>query len=109
MLKAPLFSSLLWRCGFSQGNLPSDKLFTGQRRDIPPAGSELYYYGARYYDPTIGRFISPDTIVPNPSDPQSLNRYSYCSNNPLRYTDPTGHGWGDWFRTNKLTSVVKYY
>jgi hypothetical protein len=44
------------------------------------------------YDPQIGRFISADTIVPRPGDLQSLNRYSYCVNNPLVYTDPTGHG-----------------
>ncbi len=48
------------------------------------------YYGARYYDPAIGRFISADTIVPNPADPQTLNRYSYVNNNPILYTDPTG-------------------
>jgi RHS repeat-associated protein len=51
----------------------------------------LYYYNARYYDATIGRFISPDTIVPYPADPQSFNRYSYCRNNPLKYTDPSGN------------------
>jgi hypothetical protein len=51
----------------------------------------LYYYGARYYDANIGRFISPDSIVPNPANPQSLNRYSYCLNNPLKYIDPSGH------------------
>jgi hypothetical protein len=45
------------------------------------------------YDPIIGRFISPDSIVPDLYNPQSLNRYSYCLNNPLRYTDPTGHWW----------------
>ena len=39
----------------------------------------------------LGRFIQPDTIVPNPGDPQSLNRYSYAANNPVRYTDPSGH------------------
>ena len=38
-----------------------------------------------------GRFLSADTIVPNPSNPQSLNRFSYVRNNPLKYTDPTGH------------------
>ena len=38
----------------------------------------------------LGRFISPDTIVPEPGNPQALNRYSYVLNNPLRYTDPTG-------------------
>jgi RHS repeat-associated protein len=69
------------------GTLPTDKLFTSQRLD----STGLYYYGARYYDPSISRFISPDTIVPNPANPQNLNRYSYCLNNPLRYIDPTGH------------------
>jgi len=49
------------------------------------------YYGARYYDWVLGRFISADTIVPNQFNPQSLNRYSYVLNNPLKYTDPTGH------------------
>jgi RHS repeat-associated protein len=34
--------------------------------------------GARFYDPNTGRFISPDTIVPEPLNPQSLNHYSYA-------------------------------
>jgi len=63
-------------------------LFTGQEIDRETG---LYYYGARYYDPEIGRFISADTIVPNLLDPQSLNRYSYVRNNPVIYTDPSGH------------------
>ncbi|MCD4739002.1 MAG: RHS repeat-associated core domain-containing protein [Anaerolineae bacterium] len=50
-----------------------------------------YDHNARYYNPTLGRFISADTIVPNPGDPQSLNRYAYTLNNPLKYTDPSGH------------------
>ncbi len=48
---------------------------------------------ARYYDATIGRFISADTIVPDWTNPQSLNRYIYCGNNPIKYTDPSGHDW----------------
>lgn len=44
-----------------------------------------------YYDPELGRFIQPDTIIPDLSNPQSYNRYSYVMNNPLRYTDPSGH------------------
>jgi RHS repeat-associated protein len=124
------------------------KNFTGQHLD----GTGLLFYNARYYDPTIGRFLSADTIVPGitassggtpatvghtrdtiirtltvafheeefitqvgeenrstfwfqrsdderkkdprpwgPHQPQALNRYSYTLNNPLRYTDPTGH------------------
>jgi RHS repeat-associated protein len=69
------------------GTMPTDKKFTGQRLD----STGLYYYGARYYDPEIGRFISADTVVPSPTNPQSLNRYSYCLNNPLKMVDPSGH------------------
>ena len=46
---------------------------------------------ARYYAPTLNRFLSADTIVPNSSNPQSLNRFSYTRNNPLKYVDPSGH------------------
>ncbi|MBI5650568.1 MAG: N-acetylmuramoyl-L-alanine amidase [Chloroflexi bacterium] len=49
------------------------------------------FYNARYYDSTIGRFTQADTIVPNLYNPQSLNRYAYVRNNPVKYTDPTGH------------------
>lgn len=69
------------------GDVPTDIKFTGQRLD----DTGLYYYNARYYDATIGRFISPDTIIPRPWDPQSFNRYSYCLNNPLKYIDPSGY------------------
>ena len=77
--------------------------FTDQELD-PETG--LYNYGARLYDPVIGRFISPDTIIPDPYDPQMLNRYSYCRNNPLIYTDPTGHlpdgGYGSYGKTGNI-------
>jgi len=62
--------------------------FTGQEEDRELG---LYNYNARLYDPELGRFISPDTIVTAPGNLQSLNRYSYCLNNPLIYTDPSGH------------------
>jgi len=71
----------------SQGTIGTDKQFTSQILD----GMGLYYYNARYYDPGIGRFISPDTMIPGLSNPQALNRYSYVNNNPLNSTDPTGH------------------
>jgi len=47
--------------------------------------------GDRWYDAQLGRWISADTIVPEPGNPQSLNRYSYVNNNPLKFIDPTGH------------------
>jgi murein DD-endopeptidase MepM/ murein hydrolase activator NlpD len=46
---------------------------------------------ARWYVPGIGRFASADTIVPDPTNPQSYNRYSYVLNRVLTFTDPTGH------------------
>jgi RHS repeat-associated protein len=73
------------------GTLSIDKLFTGQRKVNSDINDGLYYYGARYYDAGIGRFLSPDSVIPNISNPQSLNRYSYCYNNPLKMVDPSGH------------------
>ncbi len=70
------------------GTDTSDYRFTDQELD---AENGLYNYNARLYDPFIGRFISPDTIVPEPYNPQSLNRDSYCFNNPLIYVDPSGN------------------
>ncbi|MBX3000483.1 MAG: RHS repeat-associated core domain-containing protein [Caldilineaceae bacterium] len=71
------------------------KRFTGQyhEKSLASGSSEdgLYYYGARWYDAALGRFTQADTIVPNPGNPQDLNRYSYVRNNPLKYTDPSGH------------------
>jgi len=61
--------------------------FTGKELDQ----TGLYFYGARYYDPEIGRFITADTIVGEPYNPQSFNRYAYCYNNPVNYIDPSGH------------------
>ena len=66
----------------------TDRLFTSQRFD---SSTGLYYYNARYYDPHLGRFIQPDTLVPDPLNPQAWNRFSYCYNNPTSYVDPSGH------------------
>jgi RHS repeat-associated protein len=65
-------------------------LFTGQRSEEAALGS-LYDYGGRFYSPVFGRFVSADSLVPRPGDPQSLNRYSYARNNPLIRVDPSGH------------------
>jgi RHS repeat-associated protein len=73
---------------WSSGTLPTDRRFTGQLLD---SSLGLYQMGARWYDGSLGRWLSPDTIVPNPANPQSLNRFSYVGNNPVMYVDPTGH------------------
>jgi RHS repeat-associated protein len=62
--------------------------FTSQILD---SETGLYYYGARYYDPEIGRFIQADTVLPDLENPQAYNRYAYTLNNPLKYVDPDGH------------------
>jgi RHS repeat-associated protein len=54
------------------------------------AATGLYYYGARYHNPSIGRFMSPDPAGADPTDPQSWNRYAYVLNNPIKYIDPDG-------------------
>ena len=55
--------------------------------------SGLSFFGGRYYDSKLGRFITADTIVQAPDNPQTLNRYSYCGNNPINNIDPDGHSW----------------
>jgi RHS repeat-associated protein len=60
--------------------------YTGQTRE-----GDIYYYGARWYDPSIGRFMQADTIVPlQVQGTQAFDRYAYVNNNPLRYVDPGG-------------------
>lgn len=66
----------------------SKYLFTGQEKDKE---TELMYYGARYYDPTLMRFTQPDTILQDAYDPQALNRFSYVRNNPIKNVDPEGN------------------
>ena len=61
--------------------------FTGKQFE---PGIGLYYFNARWYDPVMGRFISPDPKGPNTETPLSFNPYLYCLNNPLAYVDPDG-------------------
>jgi len=70
------------------GTVVSNYKFTDQELD---QSTGLYNYDARLYDPLIGRFVNADSMVPDQYSPQSLNRYSYCANNPLIYVDPSGH------------------
>jgi RHS repeat-associated protein len=75
--------------GTNPSGLPSDRLFTGQIRDL--GNDAFYFFKVRYYDATIGKFQTADSVVPGACNPQALNRYSYSVNNPLKYVDPTGH------------------
>jgi RHS repeat-associated protein len=73
---------------YTDGTTPTSRRFTGQVED---ATIGLYFMYARYYDPALGRWIQPDSIVPRPSNPQEFNRYSWVINNPIKYIDPDGH------------------
>src|SRR5207247_2304839 len=66
--------------------LPGDRGFLGKVED---SSTGLDYLGARYYDPSIGRFLSPDPLA-DLANPQSLNPYSYALNNPVTHADPSG-------------------
>jgi RHS repeat-associated protein len=54
----------------------------------------LIHMNGRIYDPHVGRILNPDPIIQEPLNIQNYNRYSYCLNNPLKYTDPSGY-WND--------------
>ena len=81
----------------TSGSFTPEFEYTGKLVDV----SGLYYYGARFYDPSIDRFITEDTSTGSPGDPLSLDRYVYARDNPEAITDPTGHDW--W---SSLTSAV---
>nr|WP_225740484.1 RHS repeat-associated core domain-containing protein [Leptospira interrogans] len=61
--------------------------FTGQIEDKE---SGLYYYKARYYEPTLGRFLQADSVIA-PDSVNGMNRYMYVDGNPVSYRDPSGH------------------
>jgi len=80
--------------------------FAGEMQDSP---SGLFYVFARYFDSQIGRFVSLDIRFGEVDNPQTINRYIYCGNNPIRFVDPTGEGWFDgictWVSENWVTIV----
>jgi RHS repeat-associated protein len=76
---------------YVSGTMPTDRLFTGQRSESTGLVGSLADFAAREYSPLLGRFLSADSIVPKPGNPQSLNRFAYSLNNPLKFVDPTGH------------------
>jgi RHS repeat-associated protein len=71
---------------YSTNTIITDRLFTSQQA-IASLG--LYNYKARYYSPTLGRFLSADTLTPG--GPEGLNRYAYVGNDPINFSDPSGH------------------
>jgi len=79
--------------------LPTRYTYTGQysyvsddATDLGNLGFGLMYYGARFYDPALGRFSSADTIIPEQTQgTQAWDRFAYVNNNPIRNADPTGH------------------
>ena len=73
----------------SQNRTPTSFRFTGQRSEEDAIG--LYYYNARWYDPWLGRFTQADSIIPNPANSASFDRYAYVANNPINSNDPSGH------------------
>ena len=61
------------------------------------AETETYYLRARYYNPANGRFTQQDAwAFMDPTDPLTLNLYTYCANNPVLYVDPSGNAWYHW-------------
>ena len=70
------------------GSYDNDYKYTGKELD---SETNLYYYGARYYDADLGRFVQADIETGSIKDPPSLNRYAYVKNNPLTYVDPSGN------------------
>ena len=78
------YGEVRWTSG---AGMPTDFTFTGQR-----AGSYgTIFMSAREYLPSLGRFLSADSIVPGAGNPQALNRYAYVFNSPLGFVDPDGH------------------
>jgi len=78
------FGNILDQTGTATSNI----LYAGYQYD-PETG--LYYLNARMYDPVTARFIQEDSYLGERNDPLSLNLYTYCHNEPMMYSDPTGH------------------
>jgi RHS repeat-associated protein len=72
---------------YTSGSTPTKYQFTGQFSNFTDFG--LYFYNARWYDSQLGRFAQADSIIP--PGVQGLDRYAGMANNPVRFTDPSGH------------------
>ena len=74
---------------YAFGNSPTKYQYTGQFSYESDFG--LYFYNARWYDSSLGRFAQADSIIPQNQGVQAWDRYAYSNNNPVKYTDPSGH------------------
>ncbi|MCK4666953.1 RHS repeat-associated core domain-containing protein, partial [Candidatus Dependentiae bacterium] len=79
------FGDILWSKSYIDTD--NDYKFTGKKRDKE---SNLDYFNARYLDTKLGRFMKVDVVTGNVKNPQTLNRWVYVLNNPLRYIDILG-------------------
>ena len=80
---------------YASGTLPTKFTYTGQYSNVADFG--LMYYGARWYDSYLNRWIQPDSIIPLGSQGvQAWDRYAFVNNNPVRYNDPSGHSIPPW-------------
>jgi RHS repeat-associated protein len=75
---------------YSSGTTAIDYRYTGQREE---ASFGMYFYNARWFDPVLGRFAQADTMIPAALYSPAWDRYAYGVNNPIKYIDPTGHGY----------------
>jgi RHS repeat-associated protein len=73
---------------YTSGSTQTTFRYTGQRQE---SYINLYWYGSRWYDDYLNRWLQPDSIIPNTYDPQSYDRYTYVRNNPVNFNDPSGH------------------
>lgn len=95
------YGQVLERSG-SEPDMPM--AFTG---GTPDFSTGLVYLHARYYNPQLGRFISPDSVVQNGLEPVAWSPFVYCRNNPTSFVDPSGHSfWGIFLAAVAIVALV---
>ena len=77
--------------GGTPANYIQNRGFTGHDRTQADDALGVVYMNARVYMPSTGKFLTADTLVPDPKDSQSYNRYAYVHNNPIQLIDSSGH------------------